>query len=63
MSGRWTDFTGQRAAAFRRDRARHISVHGKEISDGLDDFYSTVAGLFETGVLGGLRIEALSRAR
>jgi hypothetical protein len=38
-------------------------VHGKEISDGLDDFYSTVAGLFETGVLGGLRIEALSRAR
>lgn len=39
------------------------SVHGKEITDGLDDFYSTVAGLFATGVLGGVRVDALSRAR
>ena len=60
MSTRWTDFTRQRAAAFRDDRRRHVSVHGEEITNGLDDFYSTVAGLFAAGVVGGVRIDALS---
>ena len=32
MSARWTDFTRQRAAAFRDDRRRHVSVHGEEIT-------------------------------
>ena len=63
MSARWTDFTRQRAAAFRDDRRRHVSVHGEEITNGLDDFYSTVAGLFAAGVVGGVRIDALSRPK
>lgn len=61
MSARWTDFTRQRAAAFRDDRLRHVSVHGEEITNGLDDFYSTVAGLFAAGVVGGVTIDAVSR--
>ena len=58
MTARWTDFTARRAAAFRADRPRHIALHGQAITDGLDDFYSTVARLFAAGVVGGVRIEA-----
>ena len=39
-------------------RERNVSVHGLDIVDGLDDFYATVARLFETGVIAGLKILA-----
>jgi hypothetical protein len=38
-------------------------VHGEDITTGLDDFYSTGAGLFAAGVVGGVRIDALSRPK
>ena len=62
MSARWEEFTTQRVASFHANRARQIALHGQEITDGLDDFYSTVAGLFAAGVVGGVRIHAVRPA-
>ena len=56
----WTAFTAERLESFRAARARHIRVHGPEITAGLEDFYATVAGLYAEGVLGGLRAVAKS---
>jgi cyclopropane fatty-acyl-phospholipid synthase-like methyltransferase len=58
MTESWKDFTAERLHAFRANRSRNLTIHGEAITDGLDDFYSTVAGLFERGVLGGARILA-----
>ncbi len=54
----WRDFTATRLAMFRSARARNVGVHGTETVDGLDDFYSTVANLFQAGAIAGLKIVA-----
>ena len=54
----WTDFTATRQLMFRDARACKIAIHGAEIIDGLDDFYGTVAGLFQASALTGLKIVA-----
>ena len=56
MTESWKEFTAQRLALFRANRDRNLKIHGEAITDGLDDFYATVAGLFERDVLGGARI-------
>jgi cyclopropane fatty-acyl-phospholipid synthase-like methyltransferase len=58
MSQDWTRFTQQRLRAYRSDRKRHLSVHGKEIVEAQDSFFETVVLLFQAGNLGGLRILA-----
>lgn len=58
MSESWTAFTASRYAAFRAARPRHLEVHDREIVEGLEDFYSLIAGLYAEGVLGGVRITA-----
>ncbi len=58
VTGAWKDFTASRLAMFRTARPRNIEVHGKEIVDGLDDFYGTVARLFQDGAIEGLKIIA-----
>ena len=58
VTTQWTAFTASRLEEFRAARARHVSVHGLDIVDGLDDFYSTVAGLFDAGVISGFKILA-----
>jgi hypothetical protein len=58
VTEQWTGFTGSRLEAFRAGRERNVTVHGLDIVDGLDDFYSTVAGLFSDGVITGLKIVA-----
>lgn len=58
MSEAWTDYTRDRYEAFRANRARHLAVHGQAVTEGLEDFFRTVAGLYGAGVLGGLRIVA-----
>jgi cyclopropane fatty-acyl-phospholipid synthase-like methyltransferase len=58
MTESWKNFTAERLALFRANRDRNLKIHGEAITDGLDDFYATVAGLFERGVLGGARILA-----
>jgi len=61
MSGPWSAYTRERYEAFRAARERHLAVHGQAITDGLEDFFRTVAELYGAGILGGLRIVA-SRA-
>ncbi|MEO7370001.1 MAG: methyltransferase domain-containing protein [Ilumatobacteraceae bacterium] len=58
VTSQWTAFTSSRLADFRAARARNVRVHGLEIVDGLEDFYATVAGLFDAGVIAGLKILA-----
>jgi cyclopropane fatty-acyl-phospholipid synthase-like methyltransferase len=58
VTGAWKDFTASRLAMFRGQRARNIEVHGQTIVDGLDDFYGTVANLFQAGAIAGLKIVA-----
>ena len=56
MSRSWTDFTAERLAAFRSRREHNVRVNGESVTDGLEDFYATVAGLFADGKIGGARI-------
>jgi cyclopropane fatty-acyl-phospholipid synthase-like methyltransferase len=58
VTASWKDFTASRLAMFRAARARGIEVHGREIVDDLDDFYGTVAQLFQDGAIAGLKIVA-----
>jgi SAM-dependent methyltransferase len=58
VSAAWTAFTAERLAAYRAARERNVRVHGQGVVDGLDDFYATVAGLYERGVLGGALVSA-----
>ncbi len=58
VTSQWTAFTASRLQGFRASRQRNVSVHGVDIVDGLDDFYATVARLFDTGAIGGLKILA-----
>ncbi len=58
LSSSWTDFTGERLAAYRARREHNVKVNGEDLTDGLDDFYATTAQLFADGVIGGARIVA-----
>ncbi len=58
VTSQWSAFTTSRLEEFRASRKRNIAVHGLDIVDGLDDFYATVARLFDTGVIAGLKILA-----
>jgi cyclopropane fatty-acyl-phospholipid synthase-like methyltransferase len=58
VTSAWTAFTASRLEEFRAARTRNVAVHGVEVVDGLDDFYATVAHLFDTGAIGGLKILA-----
>lgn len=58
VTGSWREFTASRLALFRAARERNVAVHGEEIVDGLDDFYGTVARLFQDRAIAGLKIVA-----
>ena len=58
LSDDWADFTHERISAYRRDRPRHLRVHGPEIVAALEEFYDAVDRLFQGGSLGGLRAAA-----
>jgi len=58
MTAPWTRFCRARLEAYRAGRARHEAVHGKQVFEALDVFYSTVLGLFEGGNMGGVRVTA-----
>ena len=61
MSDDWAAFCTGRATAWHADADRHTRVHGERIFQILDGFFSTVARMFASGRLGGVRIVA-SRA-
>eukprot|EP01111_Echinosteliopsis_oligospora_P014400 TRINITY_DN5418_c0_g1_i1.p1 TRINITY_DN5418_c0_g1~~TRINITY_DN5418_c0_g1_i1.p1 ORF type:complete len:577 (+),score=123.80 TRINITY_DN5418_c0_g1_i1:80-1810(+) len=54
----WTKWTRQRSNQFHKDSSRHCRVIGQAAYEGLSVFYDKIAGLFETGNLGGVRIIA-----
>jgi len=54
----WTDFVNDRLEQFHTLRADLGHRYGTETVANLDDFYTTVAGLFNNGHLGGLRLTA-----
>ena len=58
VSDVWGAFCAARAASWRADAGRHLRVHGEEIVTMLDRFFTTVARLFASGRLGGVRILA-----
>jgi cyclopropane fatty-acyl-phospholipid synthase-like methyltransferase len=58
MTKIWTRFVRERSNSYQRDRTRHVDVSGARIFDGLDDFYRSMALLFEGGNLGGVRLTA-----
>jgi cyclopropane fatty-acyl-phospholipid synthase-like methyltransferase len=58
MTGSWTTFCRGRADAFAKNRERHVRVHGEEIAARLEGFFQTVARLFASGSLGGIRLAA-----
>ena len=58
MSELWTDYSHERVAAYRDSWDRNVALHGVELVEGLDHFYSSVDDLFTGGNFGGLRIEA-----
>ena len=53
----------QRVAAYRDNWSRNVELHGRELVEGLDHFYSSVDNLFNGGNFGGIRIEARKPAR
>jgi cyclopropane fatty-acyl-phospholipid synthase-like methyltransferase len=58
MTDDWAAFCRTRANAFRAARNRQVRIHGLATYETLDAFFSTVAQLFESGGLGGLRLTA-----
>ena len=57
-SSAWGDFTASRLVQFRANLHRSERLHGKDLTEGLDDFYAIVAGLFQVGAIGGAKITA-----
>jgi sarcosine/dimethylglycine N-methyltransferase len=62
MSDDWGAFCAGRATAWRAAVQRHTRVHGEQVFLTLDTFFSTVARMFASGRLGGIRILASRRA-
>ncbi|MDH3715863.1 MAG: methyltransferase domain-containing protein [Gammaproteobacteria bacterium] len=58
MSEAWAVFVQERWSGFRAMRERNMRLHGAEIIDGLEEFYSAVVELFAGGNLGGIRFVA-----
>lgn len=58
MTTDWTDFTAERLAMFRQNRANYEAVHDAEGYGVIETFYTKMAGYFSRGLVGGLRIHA-----
>ncbi|WP_371228569.1 SAM-dependent methyltransferase [Roseovarius sp. 2305UL8-3] len=58
MTASWTAFTKTRLHAFRDNKASYERVHGAENYAVIEMFYDKMAGYFERGIVGGLRIRA-----
>ncbi len=53
-STEWTEFVVERQSAFENARERNENLHGKEVVNGLSEFYSAIVNLFTAGNLGGV---------
>jgi len=58
MSDNWAKFTQDRFLSYSRNKNRHLRVHGKNIYESMNAFYSFMNNIFSQGKLGGIRIFA-----
>ena len=58
MSKSWTKFTKDRIINYNQQKNRNIRVHGIDIVDSLNSFYTFVDRYFSSGKLGGIRVVA-----
>jgi len=61
MTASWTAFTQTRLHAFRENQPDYESIHGAENYAVIETFYDKMAGYFERGLVGGLRVKANRR--
>lgn len=60
MTQDWSDFTATRLDAFRQSRAMYEQVHDARTYQQIELFYSKMSGYFQRGLVGGLRLSAVS---
>jgi cyclopropane fatty-acyl-phospholipid synthase-like methyltransferase len=58
LSDNWAQFTNERMNAYRKDKERHLRIHGEGTVAAIEEFYDTVDRLFQGGNLGGVRVVA-----
>jgi len=58
LTEHWTQVTQQRADIWRTGETKQVKIHGTEIYQRLLMFYDTIAALFKSGEVGGVRIIA-----
>ena len=56
MSGPWTKWNRARADGYAATKADAVALHGEDIFASRQRFYSAVAGLFDGGSIGGVRL-------
>lgn len=55
MTDKWTKFTRNRIESYNQQRNRHIRVHGEDVVNSLNLFYTFIDSYFMNGKLGGIR--------
>ena len=60
MSQDWTEFVVMRLAKFQADADQFIARHGEPTYRALDHFYRSIVRLFDSGAIGGLRIQGVA---
>ena len=56
MSAQWTAWNRARADGYEATKSAAVALHGREIYVSRQRFYSAVAGLFDGGRIGGVRV-------
>lgn len=57
LTADWGPYAAQRLAAWRRDGADYARIHGQGAYEAQEVFYAVIARLYDSGSLGGLRLE------
>lgn len=55
ISFEWARFTRNRIESYNKHKDRHLRVHGKDIVNSLNSFYTFIDRYFTSGKLGGIR--------
>ena len=58
MSNEWTKFTRNRYLSYKQHKDRHLRVHGRDIYNSINSFYTFIDRYFSKGKLGGIRLIA-----
>jgi len=54
----WAPYAADRLAQWRQNHAAYARVHGEAAYAAQERFYSVIAGLYDSGSLGGVRLKA-----